>query len=272
MRRYLRAELFRSAAIIAAMALAAPAARANVFTNGDAEAGDFSGWTLGSGYWGSPAVGSAPANLTAGGTLTPDKFLPGGQYDIGTSPPGVFTVTNAGTDANTGGVLSTVYAGSHSFKLNDANNNYSVSAMKQTVTNYSGTNVYFAWAAVLQGSHGLTDSDNFSVLLIDETTSTTLYTASYSSASAAGSNLFQQNGGTYFTNWQVENIDVSDSVGHTLALEVMAADCNLGGHWGYVYLDGFGEVVPPSDLPEPASMSLFGLGMAGLALLRRRKG
>jgi len=264
------------------MLTGANAAHAAAFVNGDFESASFTGWEQGSGYWvsgGSGTDADFPTYTTGpGGNLTPDLFLGASPFNVGGSgSPGVFTVTSAGFDANTGGALRTVYSGDHSAKLNDTNNNYSVTAMRQTVTNYTESHVFFAWAAVLEGSHDIIDSDNFSIRLVDETKGTVLYSASYSSASAAGTNLFSEYNGNYFTDWQVQNLDlvaIGGSLGDTLTLELMAADCPYSGHWGYVYLDGFGSIAPPpggTGVPEPLSLSLLGLGLLGTLAVRQRK-
>jgi hypothetical protein len=269
-----------AATAIAVLGLSGAPAHAAGFVNGDFESGTFAGWEQGSGDWvsgGSTPVADYPTFFTGpGGNLVPGLFLGGSPYNMGPGYPGVFTITNPGTDPNTGGGLTTVYAGNHSAKLNDANNDFSVSAIRQTVANYTDSHIYFAWAAVLEGSHGITDSDNFTLSLLDDTQGTVLYTVSYSSASAAGTSLFNDFNGNFWTNWQVQNIDLvgaGGAIGDTLTLELMGADCPYGGHWGYVYLDGFGAVAPPQNagVPEPASLALLGLGMAGIAAFRKKK-
>jgi hypothetical protein len=143
-----------------------------------AQAGTFNGWELGGGWW----YGGWPINPN-------DYFAGGSLYDISANASAIVTKYN---DPNTGGALSSVYpgGGTYSARINDDNNNYSVSTIRQTVANYTDPHIYFAWAAVLEGSHGLTDSDNFTLKLTDDTTSTTLYNVSYSSASAAGTDAY----------------------------------------------------------------------------------
>jgi hypothetical protein len=156
-------------------------------------------------------------------------------------------------------------------RINDYINDDTVSVISQSVKNYTDPYIYFAWAAVLQGSHGLTDSDNFTLLLRNDTTGKDLYNVSYSSASAAGTGLFTQSSwGWYYTQWQVQKLDVSGLQGDDFTLTLLGSDCPYGGHAGYVYLDGFGSTAPP--IPEPASLALMGTGIAFAAnWLRRRR-
>ncbi len=205
------------------------------FVNGNFETGTFSGWTQGGGYW----SGEWP--------IDPSTYLPGGaNYS---SDYAVNQIVGPGplTDPRTDDKLSIVYSGQKTAKVNDESNNNSVSVISQTVTGYSAPHIYFAWAAVLQSSHGPTDSDNFVLQLKDVTTGETLYQVAYNSALAATAPLFTRSDSNWFyTSWQVQDLDVSTRQGHTFTLTLLASDCPYGGHAGYVYLDGFGAVTPPS--------------------------
>ena len=231
---------------------------AGSFTNGSFETGDLSGWTQGAGFWGG---GSAP---------DPTSYLPGGgNYNIGYNASAVVT---PGLDPFTDNNLNMVYSGQHSARINDSYNNYSVSVISQTVQNYTDTNIYFAWAAVLQESHGVNDSDNFTLKLTNDTLGTTLYEVTYNSANTPAGLFTRSSSGWYYTSWQVQNLDVSQYLGDTFTLSLLGSDCPYGGHAGYVYLDGFGSAPPPpgGDVPEPGTIGLMAAGV-GILLYMRRK-
>jgi PEP-CTERM motif len=228
-------------------------AYAGSFVNGGFEDGTLNGWTQGGGYW----QGEWPIN--------PNDYLPGGS----TYNPGymVNTVVAPGADPIVGNLLNRVYSGNYSARVNDWNNNNSISVISQTVQNYTDPNIYFAWAAVLESSHGTTDSDNFILKLTDDSLGKTLYQVAFNSADAQYSQLFHQYGYWFYTDWQVQQLDVSQFQGDTFTLTLLGSDCPYGGHAGYVYLDGFGAA-PPSRVPEPSSLIL--LGSSGAVFLMRR--
>ncbi len=242
--------------IALAGAFIAPA-MAGTFDNGGFENGTTSGWTTGAGRTTNPTNNLNPADYLSGGS----------QYNAAYS---AITVTNSGTfDAITG--AATTYNGQHAVRVNDSNNNYSVNVIKQTVANYTDAHIVFEWNAVLQASHGLTDSDAFNLTLVDDTTSSTLFQKSFSSASAPGT--FTSFGSWYSSGWQVESLDVSALSGHTFSLSLLATDCPYGAHAGYVYLDGFAgtEVPNVTAVPEPETNAMLLAGLAVMGAVARRR-
>jgi hypothetical protein len=268
--------LTRAVSLASLVALATlPTLRAQVFVNGDFENGTLSGWTQGSGAVTNPTTLINPADYVVGGA----------RYDASYNQNSIVTGgldANTATAANPLGSLNRVYGGVYSARVNDTVNDYSVSLLQQSVTNYGSSNIFFAWAAVLEDSHGPTDSDIFKLTLRDDTTGTLLYDVTFNSATAPAG-LFTTslvNAVTgfrqwYFTDWQVQNLAVT--AGHDFTLSLIAADCPYGGHAGYVYLDGFGAVVPPSGpgpgaVPEPSTYGLIGAAaLLGAVAFRRWK-
>jgi len=231
------------------------------FVNGNFETGDASGWTVGS---------SGPRSGYTNAQLTPQLFLPGGaQYNTSTARSAIVT---PGNDPNVGSNLNRVYSGNYSYRAEDTTYGGYASAITQTVTNWQSNNIYFAWAAVLEGAHGTNDAATFILKLRNETDGIDIVTRQYNAASGGGGvdSRFILYNGFYYTPWQIEQLDTSAYLGDTLTLSLLAADCQPTGHAGYVYLDGFGAAPPPVGTPEPTTMLLLGLGLVGLAGFRKR--
>ncbi|MCW2285637.1 outer membrane autotransporter protein [Rhodoblastus acidophilus] len=207
-------------------------AHAGQFVNGGFEAGTLTGWTQGGGVW------------SSGDYPVPADYLPGGRNYVANSA--AITIMNPGYDPNTDDRLATVYSGGHSVMINNPTPDNSVSVLSQRVSAYTDSHISFAFAAVLESSHGLTDSDSFIVTATDATLNKVIYSYNINSANAPGLfNPSQLQKGWYYSNWMTQYINVGRLAGHDFVLSILANDCPYGAHAGYAYLDNVGSAVPP---------------------------
>ena len=255
-------------ALAAALAFTAitGTAHAGAFINGGFENGNANGWTTGEG----DRSGIDNAGMTAA------AFLPGGSLYAG--PAMRSSVISAGTtDPVLGALLgSTVYSGQYSYRTEDTTFGGFASVLSQKVTNYTEQNIFFAWKAVLEnGGHADDESAELLITLTDDTTGTTLINRIYNAGDGGGGvdSRFSMDGNLFYTPaWQIEQLAIDSSLsGHDFTLSVLAADCQPTGHTGYAYIDGFGAVIPPVKVPEPASAALMLLGAGAMLRSRRRK-
>ena len=265
-------QLVTSIALVGCAA-ATGTAQANGFVNGGFEDGNSGSWTRGAGYRGLAATLNP---------LSPSQFLPGGTYYDPVTNNGLnrsSIINGAYVDPNLGSRLgSTVYSGLYSFRVEDTTSGGYASVLSQTVTNYTDTNIFFAYKAVLEnGGHSVAESASFTIVLTDVTKGSQVFYDNITAnpTSAGPDPRFQSFGSLYYTpNWIIANIAVgAANLGDTFRLDILGADCEPTGHTGYVYIDGFGAVIPPvvTGVPEPETLALAGLGLVGLALVRRRR-
>jgi hypothetical protein len=245
-----------------ALACACAPAWSAGFTNGGFESGDTTGWTTGGGYRG--GLGNS--------SLDPAAFLPGGSmFD---SLVNHSAVVGSAIAPNTDGNLNQVYSGNYSFRAEDTFTGGYASAISQHVTNYTDGQIFFAWAAVLEGAHGPDEAATFKLVLRDDTLGADLITRTFNAADG-GSGVDSRftltaDKAFYYTSWQVEQLTLDpNSIGHNFSLTLLAADCEFTGHAGTVYLDGFGATAPVPE-PETYALMLAGLGVVGGIARRRR--
>lgn len=221
-----------------------------LFTNGGFETGDFTGWTkttfLNPGLIGSQPFTGADIVRTAGGH---DQSVVLGPFP-----------TMSQSDPNTGGNLRYPRFGDYSARINGSDI-YSVSnsIVQSSTVAVSDINpidgqihIMFAYAPVLQDpSHNPNDQPYFYIAVKNLTRGGALLYEKFIFSGQSGvpwqtySSAFTTT--VRYTDWQIVDIVPGASniaVGDDIELEVIGADCALGGHFGYVYVDVFGSSIP----------------------------
>lgn len=222
---------------LAATALYAASASA-IFNNGGFESGDFSGWTKVKGY-NNGLQGSSPFSLSS---LNVD-------FSYGTE---LLSTVGAIQDPRTDNLLPLPGAGKYTAKINDEDSSSHFNAISQqdVITEADRgsdgkLHVKFSYAAVLEDpQHSPEEQPFFYVLLRDVTSGQILYSEfTYSNQPGRSFHTSSYGYSTWkWTDWNNIDITIPDSsLGHTLEIAAAAADCSLGAHAGYVYLDGFGS-------------------------------
>jgi hypothetical protein len=183
----------------------------DVFQNLGFELGDGTHWTTESHTWDNPTPDSRPQHSLV---VTPgaDEIAP---------------------------ALNRVFRGSYSLRIEDSGSNAFISTASRTVrVPAGGAVVRFAWAAVLQDpAHLPHEQPYFDVHVTDLTTGDTLYSIHHYAGEAGFPWSDAPVLGWKYVPWQPVTLDLSTLGGHDVRISAIGADCSLGGHGGYVYLD-----------------------------------
>ena len=247
-----------------------------IFQNGGFEQNSYASWTLGGGT-NSGLSGSAP--------------FTGANIVVNGNSPGPASIVGGGTDPRAP-QLVLPRLDQRSAKLNDEGGGSLVTTLKQvgTLTNAdvdptdSQLHIRFSFAPVLEDpGHSAQNQPFFYVALKNLTTNAFEYER-FAFSGQAGVN-FLSDGLAGWKYLPFENVDVvlpTTAIGQQI--ELIAADCSLGAHGGYVYLDGFGSAaLPPNGgstvgpaVPAPAldpqylGLLALVLGVAGWIAVRMR--
>ncbi|MDR0274777.1 MAG: putative Ig domain-containing protein, partial [Burkholderiaceae bacterium] len=219
-----------------------------IFVNGNFETQNFDGWTrrygTNPGLGGSPPFQVSDVRISAGGvgktTIVGSRFDPRAPQ------------------------LVLPRQGNFSAKVNDEDNSYHLNEISQKAIIAESDrdpgdgklHVRFSYAAVLEDpNHTPTEQPYFFVELQDLTQGETLY-YDFAFSNQPG-RLFYTTvvGGSKWMSTPFIDVDMvvpDSSLGHELQIRVVGADCSLGAHGGYVYVDAFGSVsIPPQGACIP---------------------
>lgn len=218
-----------------------------LFTNGEFESGDFTSWTkstfLNTGLSGSSPFSESSINRGAGGSDT--SVIVGGA--------GVQPLSQ--DDPVVGAALKYPRFGNYAARVGDTTPNKNANSLIQQSVVSAGdidpsdnlVHVRFTYAPVLENpGHSESEQPYFYIGVHNVTRGNALIYSNFKFAGQTGV-PWQTAGGVQFTDWQLVDIAPGSNdlqVGDTIEIEVIAAGCSRGGHYGYVYVDGFGADIP----------------------------
>ncbi len=174
------------------------------------------------------------------------------------------TVTGAPesqSDPNSPEVLFPRYgsgAGRINFKPNPAGvlgNNQNVNVLEQTMTVGPGdidpvdgkVHARFTLAPILENpGHQPNQQPYYFVLMTNQSNGNAVLTQDFEVSNQGGVPWRTSSGGALFTSWQLADLDPGSilAIGDTVNVKIFAAGCSLGGHFGRVYVDSFGNRPP----------------------------
>lgn len=248
------------AALVAALVALSPPAFA-IFQNGGFENGGFASWTVGGGV-NNGLVGAPP--------------FTGASVQISPGAAGPSSIVGAGaTDPRAPGIVLP-RVGQHTAKLNDEAGGALVTTLRQTDTVTAADidpadglpHIRFAFAPVLDDpNHSPAEQPYFYVVVRNLADNSVLF-EQFAYSGQAGVQFKDGAGSWKYLEFQdVDAVLPASAIGQQVELTVVASDCSLGAHGGYVYVDGFGsaEVGPGGDAPtQPQNVPALNTAMLAL--------
>jgi hypothetical protein len=234
-----------------------------IFNNGGFEANSYTGWTLAGGT--NPGLGGAPPFTSASVQIS------------GTTPGPASIVTTASDLRAPGIVLPRV--GTYTAKINDEATGALLTKLVQSDVVTAADidpgdgkpHIRFAFAPVMDDPGHSPEQQPYFYVGVRKMSDNSILFEQFAYSGQPGVNFQQGTGSWKYLPFQDVDIPLSaNAVGEQIELTVIASDCSLGGHGGYVYIDGFGSGRVGSSGSGTAAASLTplpALDARGLFLL-----
>lgn len=136
-------------------------------------------------------------------------------------------------------------SGNYSLKLGNTSTGAEAEKARYFIKVPSNNNNYkliFRYAVVLENpNHTPSQQPRFEVRAYDSITNAPVNCVQFNfvaSSSLPGFMLYAKNGDTvYYKSWSTAGLDLKGYSGRTIAIDFASGDCDLGGHFGYGYVD-----------------------------------
>jgi|GEM_PF-3897858 len=214
-------------------ALMTPPPPVNCF-NGGLEENDFSGWTGATGTYGNV---NTPGFVNNRHTIMAGSSIVNGNVVINYDPnvqnpnnPDIIPITPPN-------------GGDYSFQLgNDDDNHESESATFDFIVDASTATFYYNYAIVLEDpghSHSANEHPYFSIEFYTiDVGGNEVPISSYVESTHNHNEYYKYtDSGIAYKNWDCHVEDLSSYMGEQVFVRFTTADCNLGAHYGYAYID-----------------------------------
>jgi gliding motility-associated-like protein len=198
-------------------------------TNIDFEAGDFSNWQC---YTGSVRSINGQNSMT----LLPSEPI-AGRHEI-------IPASNMAKDQYGGFPMHCPYGGKFSVKLGNNSSGGEAEALSYTFQVPASVDTFtftYFYAVVFEDpQHTAYDQPRFFVTAYDVLTGSLINCASYdyiATSNLPGFTPSTSYSGVLYKNWSPVSIQFAGLANRMVRLEFRTADCTLGGHFGYAYVD-----------------------------------
>jgi hypothetical protein len=248
--------------LAAALLLGVAAAPAHaVFINGGFEQNNFQGWTLGGGS--NPGLAGSPP-------------FTGSAIQINGSTPGPASIVGLGSSDPRAPQIQLPRVGSFTAKINDEATGARITTLRQSDVltaadidpNDGLPHLRFAFAPVLDDPNHQPQQQPYFYVAVRNTADNTVLFEQFAYSGQPGVNFLNEVGSWRYLPFQdVDAVLPASAIGQTIELTTIAADCSLGAHAGYVYIDGFGSAPVGGPAPPRPTVPVPALDRLGLLLL-----